>query len=538
MPQSDYWCGGDSVGKNLMTHIVKVKLKNFKKFKEYEIPLDPSRNILIGDNEAGKSTILTAIELVLSGSRSKVESYSIESLLNAEEVSSFLGGDKNIEDLPIMHIELFLNDTGNPDLNGATNSDNENADGLQLICEPNEELTSEIQQVLEAEGDNFPFEFYITKFTTFNGEAYSGYRKFLKYLSIDSTQINSEYANSQYVRAMYEATVEQPQRYQLKNEYRQQKNTFKAEHLEDINRELEEYDFSIRSGSKFNLETDLTLTEGGIPIEHRGKGKQCFIKTAFALREREPEKTVDVLLLEEPENHLSHTSMCKLINQVEKAHKNQIIISTHSSLITSRLDLRKSILLNSKATAPALLSDLSTDTNKFFIKAPNHNILELVLSEKVILVEGDAEYILMEALYKRVKGHFPSEDGVHIISVGGTSFKRYMELSKLLNIKTAVIRDNDRDYQKNCADNYANYLADCISVFGDEDNERYTFEVCMFQDNIDTCNDLFRGGRIRLEPQQYMIDNKTTSAFKLLEEKADELVVPAYIEGAIRWISE
>ncbi len=67
----------------------------------------------------------------------------------------------------------------------------------------------------------------------------------------------------------------------------------------------------IRSGSKFNLETDLTLTEGGIPIEHRGKGKQCFIKTAFALREREPEKTVDVLLLEEPENHLSHTSMCK-----------------------------------------------------------------------------------------------------------------------------------------------------------------------------------------------------------------------------------
>ncbi|MCG6220692.1 ATP-dependent nuclease, partial [Vibrio diabolicus] len=147
-------------------------------------------------------------------------------------------------------------------------------------------------------------------------------------------------------------------------------------------------------------------------------------------------KTIDVLLLEEPENHLSHTSMYKLIGQVEKAHDNQVIIATHSSLISSRLDLRKSILLNSAATKPATLTDLTKDTAKFFAKAPNHNILEHVLSEKVILVEGDAEYILMECLYERTKGHQPSDDGVHIISVGGTSFKRYMEVSKLLNIKT------------------------------------------------------------------------------------------------------
>ncbi|WP_417760564.1 AAA family ATPase, partial [Shewanella sp.] len=38
------------------------------------------RNIVVGDNEAGKSTILTAIELVLSGSRSKVESLGVEAL--------------------------------------------------------------------------------------------------------------------------------------------------------------------------------------------------------------------------------------------------------------------------------------------------------------------------------------------------------------------------------------------------------------------------------------------------------------------------
>ncbi|NOI66539.1 AAA family ATPase [Vibrio sp. 99-8-1] len=521
-----------------MVHIVKAKLQNFKKFSNYEIHLDPERNVLIGDNEAGKSTILTAIELVLSGSKSKVESLGVEALLNASVVSDFLSGDKKIENLPILHIELFLNDTGNPDLNGKTNSDNVNSDGLQLICEPNDELSKEIQQVLEAEGDNFPFEFYVARFTTFNGDSYSGYRKFLRYLSIDSTQINSEYANSQYVKAMYDATVEQPLRYSLKNEYRQQKNTFRDNHLNVINNELDDYDFTIRSGSKFNLETDLTLTEDGIPIENRGKGKQCFIKTAFALRERDADKSIDVLLLEEPENHLSHTSMNKLISQVEKAHNNQVILATHSSLISSRLDLRKSILLNSSANSPATLTDLTKDTAKFFIKAPNHNILELVLSEKVILVEGDAEYILMECLYKQVKGNLPSDDGVHIISVGGTSFKRYMEVSNLLNIRTAVIRDNDHDHQRNCVDNYADYLAECITVYADLDNTRHTFEVCMYQDNKAVCDALFSGGRIQLAPQDYMLKNKTISAFKLLDEKAEEITVPAYIREAIEWISE
>ena len=296
-----------------MTHILKAKIKNFKKFREYEIYFDPKRNILVGDNEAGKSTILTAIELVLSGSKSKVESLGIEALLNAQAVSEFLAGEKNINRLPTLHIELFLNEADNPDLNGRNNIDGIYSDGLQLICEPNEELSAEIRQVLDTEGDNFPFEFYVAKFITFNGDAYSNYRKFLRFLSIDSTQINNEYANSQYVKAMYEATVEQPLRYSLKNEYRQQKNTFRDTQLKMINDGIENYDFAIRSGSKFNLETDLTLTEEGIPIENRGKGKQCFIKTAFALRKRDEDKRIDVLLLEEPENHLSHTSMYKLI---------------------------------------------------------------------------------------------------------------------------------------------------------------------------------------------------------------------------------
>lgn len=520
-----------------MAHIVKTKLNNFKRFQEFEINFDPQRNILIGDNEAGKSTILTAIELVLSGSRSRVESLGIEALLNAEVVNNFLAGNKNILDLPIIIVELYLNESDNPDLNGRCNTENKDYDGLQLKIEPNDELTKEIQQVLSAPGDNFPFEFYVARFTTFNGDSYSGYRKFLHYLALDSTQINSEYATNQYIKSMYEATVEQPERYKLKNEYRQQKNDFRDGNLKSINDLVPDYDFSIKSNSKFNLETDLTLTEEGIPIEQRGKGKQCFIKTAFALKQRDNDKTIDVLLLEEPENHLSHTSMYKLIDQVEKAHKNQVIIATHSSLICSRLDLRKSILLNSAATVPAMLKDLDKTTAKFFEKAPNHNILELVLSEKVILVEGDAEYILMERLYQTVTGRLPAQDGVHIVSVGGTSFKRYIEVSNILKIRTAVIRDNDKDYNNTCLKNYEKYVSENVKVYADLKNARYTFEVCMYEDNKAVCNKLFSGGNIQSTPLEYMLSYKTNSALKLLLHKQDALVVPSYIQEAIEWLN-
>ncbi|WP_336246466.1 MULTISPECIES: TOPRIM nucleotidyl transferase/hydrolase domain-containing protein [unclassified Alteromonas] len=154
-----------------------------------------------------------------------------------------------------------------------------------------------------------------------------------------------------------------------------------------------------------------------------------------------------------------------------------------------------------------------------------------------MLVEGDAEYILMGALYAKATARTLEEDGVHIISVGGTSFKRYMELARTLEIRTAVVRDNDKDYQANCVGLYAEHISDCISVFADRDNARYTFEVCIFAENEDICNQLFSVGGIQKAPQEYMIDNKAESALRLLDNHADDLIVPAYIQEAIEWIN-
>jgi len=48
--------------------IEKIKIINFKCFKgEFVLNLNEKINIIVGNNESGKSTILEAIHLVLSG---------------------------------------------------------------------------------------------------------------------------------------------------------------------------------------------------------------------------------------------------------------------------------------------------------------------------------------------------------------------------------------------------------------------------------------------------------------------------------------
>lgn len=521
-----------------MQYIKKLKLINFKRFKKFEVAFDSKINTIIGDNEAGKSSILQAIELLSSGSRNKVEAAGVESILNKDAINEFLAGDKSFENLPEIHVEVFLSDETNPDLFGKHNSENLNAAGLHMICLPNEDLINEINQVIALDNGNFPFEFYIVKFITFNGEAYSGYRRFLKCLTIDSSKINSDYANDEYIRTVFDSTVEHADRIGLSNEYRLQKIQFKNNNFKEINKGLGDYELSIRSGSKFNLQSDITLTQNDIPIYSRGKGQQCFIKTEFALKRNNEKQAIETLLLEEPENHLSHGNMKRLISKISDSHQNQIIIATHSSLISTRLDLRKSILLNSSSDRPLNLDGLSKSTAKFFMKAPDNNILEFVLSNKVILVEGDAEYILFDSLYSNVTGRNLDDDNIHVISVGGTSFKRYMEIAIKLGIRTAVIRDNDNDYQKNCVDNYTDYIGDVVSVFSDTNNDLYTFEVCLFQSNEVICDSLFSGGNIQKSPLEFMLDNKAESALRIVDNHSKDIVPPDYIKQAIQWINE
>lgn len=519
-----------------MPSIERLILKNFKKFRDFDVSFDDKMNILAGGNETGKSSILQAVDIVLSASRSKIEGLGIETIFNAEAISDFLGGDRSIANLPTLLIEAYFKGLNDQEFDGRNNSLRRDCCGVRVTCGPLDEYTDEIKKALVDKEVSFPFEYYEVRIRTFSDKTLLPYRKPLKHLLIDSSQINNDYATREYTRSMYVAQSSIGERSKHAYEYRKAKRAFRDTSLKAMNDTVVDYKFDVRSSAKSSIETDLVITENDIPIEGKGKGRQCFIKTEFALRNREA--ALDLLLLEEPENHLSHVHMHKLIHRIDASKDKQLFIATHSSLIATRLNLRNVLLLTDTGAAkPASLQALTDETARFFMKAPDNNVLELSLCSRAILVEGDAEFILFGAFYEACsRGSNIEQDEIHVISVDGTSFKRYMELARVLDIKVAVVRDNDKDYQANCIDNYKGFVSEKIQVFGDLDPLRSTFEICFYLDNTKSCDDLFGAGRRTLTVQEYMLGNKTEAAFRLLEKHGSTLTVPAYIREAIAWI--
>jgi putative ATP-dependent endonuclease of OLD family len=260
-------------------------LRNFKRFKTLDLEFDPELNILVGGNEAGKSSVLQALDIVLSASRSKVEALGLETLFNADCIAEFLDGERKIADLPELLAEVYLDGIdGQHELDGQNNSRRASYLGIKMVCRPIDEYTKHIQSILADKRESFPFEYYAILFQTFTDHSISPYEKPLRHLLIDSSQINNEYATREYTRSMYAAHATVAQRNYHSYEYRKAKSRFRDDVFKEINEALDTYKFGIRTSPKASVETDIMITEGDIPIESKGKGRQCFIKTEFALR--------------------------------------------------------------------------------------------------------------------------------------------------------------------------------------------------------------------------------------------------------------
>lgn len=106
--------------------ISKMKIHNFKCYRDFEIDLEEGLNIIVGDNEAGKSTILEAINLALTGivSGKSIWNEISQYIFNKEAVDEYIASlvTSPIE-LPYITIEIFFGGVENPIMNGNANSD-------------------------------------------------------------------------------------------------------------------------------------------------------------------------------------------------------------------------------------------------------------------------------------------------------------------------------------------------------------------------------------------------------------------------------
>ena len=116
--------------------IERVIVKNYRALRSADITLDPELNVIVGDNESGKSTLLEAINLALRCQLNRrPAAYELHPfLLNTKQVAKFITSYKEGKPKPAPEIliELYLADeTQFAELKGINNSEGEDKPGNQ-----------------------------------------------------------------------------------------------------------------------------------------------------------------------------------------------------------------------------------------------------------------------------------------------------------------------------------------------------------------------------------------------------------------------
>lgn len=519
--------------------IDKIIIENFKQFSKLEINCNAGRNIFIGENGSGKSSILQAINLVISGSYGQIEKSGLVNLFNSNTIKNFLSDES--QELPELLIELYFDSKvseikDNFKIEGIHNSMKLIQQfGIKLRIFPNDELINDIKDSLKnSDRKIFPFEFYKVEFLTFSGEHYNSYNKPFKFNTkvVDTSSINTKFETRKRIDEIYNDSVKPENRAKINNEFRKKTDDFINEIVQNNLMEEKDYQIVIDNYSERSFKEKITALKSDVDIKNFGQGEKVLLSMENSYR-RQNDRT-KIILIEEPENHLSFSNMHLLLEIIESGGEIQTFISTHSNMIASRLELDNCIFI--KEGNVLSLKDLNGETVDFFKKSTNQNILNFILGNKCILVEGNAEYILINKFYNLITGGNPHKDGVHVISVDGLSFKRYLQIAQeITNKKVAVITDNDKDYQSNIKDKYEMYDSNKnIKIFSDEDEQKNTFEVCLYMNNEYIINQsTLTQSRDKLK---YMLNNKAESALRMIDIVDDKFIIPEYIREAIEWV--
>ncbi|WP_414055292.1 ATP-dependent nuclease [Macrococcus equi] len=524
--------------------IKKIKIQNYKIFKDMELDVHGKKNIIVGENGVGKSTLLEAISIVLSGSKNIIDTIGLQSMFNKDIIKEFFCNEKTIENLPTVNVELYFDLPDYPiyeSLYGKNNLLKKDSFGLYMIIKPDLELYSkEIENILSLNEEIFPFEFYKLQFKTFANTVYDSYSKKhrFRYEFIDSSKLNSKNGLKKFVSNLFDQHADDYQKNNIRFQFRKQLTDFSNQLYENFELKNPD-DYFIQTSSSLTSQFDnhITAVKEGISIEQEGKGEQLLLGIQSSLSSTL--ENVAIVLIEEPENHLSHLNMLKLLSLIEKSNL-QLFISTHSNMIASRLELSNMHILSKQSVTS--INDISKQSNKFFKKSPNTNLLDYILSKKAILVEGPAEYILLNKFYDMIHSTLPQNNDISIISVNGLNFKNYLDIAKKIGIITLVVTDNDKDYNGNILDKYECYKSfDNIKVVSDKINENRTFEVCMYNSNEEILKENFESSHMTKGLLEYMLNNKTEFALKLLEKLDNEEIniqIPGYIVEGLQWITE
>lgn len=468
-------------------YISKLNIKNFRCFDQIDVEFNEGMNVLIGSNNAGKTTLIKALELIFSRSKSKT--------LTIDDFN------KNI-DITIPP-EITITATLQSSQNDTKDDKAIVASWLTKLNTP-WEATLTYRFFLPEQEHNTYQEIYAN--LTTQKERWNLLETFLKrYVSrIYGGNIQNRLrAEGEYLNKMHCETLDALRDVESKmftgrntllrqllqhfkdNSFEEEQNgtangeeeseedlfTYHSEKLvsnliSKINQE-EVLDFAEKTGASIGgtpalkgslNESDVFSalrliikdhTDIEIPIINNGMGYNNLIYISLILSKfkmitskdyGENAKTFPILLIEEPEAHLHPAlqyNFLKFLNEEIKSQNfsRQIFITTHSTQITSAVGLDPIICLEKDesgiyAKYPGRVFSVDQEdqkSKKYVERFLDATKSAMLFSKSVLLVEGMAELVLLPVLAEK-SGYDLDKHHVSLVRVDALTFKHFIKL--------------------------------------------------------------------------------------------------------------
>ena len=334
-------------------------------------------------------------------------------------------------------------------------------------------------------------------------------------------RLHPTYGTNQYISKIINTALPKEEQILLKLNYRQLKELFNEQpQVSEVNRLLDAKNVITDKSLKIvadisssSIQSGLQLALDSINFPLIGKGEQNQIQIKLALQNKVED--IDIIMIEEPENHLSHINLSKLVNYIEENRNDkQLFIATHSSYVLNKLSLKKLCLISEKYIR---LKDIDDQVSKSLKRLPGYDTLRAVLSPKTILVEGPSDELVLKKIFFDKHGLLPEEKGIDIIVVRGIGFKNYLEIAKHIGSDLRVVKDNDGNYKENIEDYKKNYKS--VNFFSPTDDALYSLEPALIASNSENGEKLDLYAKV-------VLSTKTFNKYKEgvgLEEKVDFL---------------
>ena len=197
-------------------------------------------------------------------------------------------------------------------------------------------------------------------------------------------------------------------------------------------------------------------------------------------KEDEDAEIFVILTMEEPEAHLHPQAQRHLYDQIRQ-FKGQKIISTHSQNVLAQANLSDIIHF--------FKEDGRTITNRFNSKLYNDEEMnrinrevintrgELLFSHAIVLCEGITEEQALPIFFEEYFGMNPIFCGINIIGIGGQNYKTFLNLIRDFRIKWYIFSDGEKKAIKSIQEAITVITSDSLknmkNIFIIDNNESY-----------------------------------------------------------------